>query len=209
MYNRSRRHSSHRDQDSPSSSGSNSESGIPYAEANEDIGEIPLDKIDTFVIPSRDDKGGFSRISLPMPPYMLRNIQILLKSNRFPYLEVSDFVRHAIYRHTGFCVRIRQSIPKSIIPGLEAIMEVCRDNEYRIRVHEAFLEIDKQVSICMQRGEIGEAVRLINIIKSRLDGIPPSPALLEIMTRLQEKYQYVLGSEGLVHESEVEKKKKK
>ena len=187
----------------------NSESGIPYIDANEDTNEIPLDQIDTFVIPSRDEKGSFIRVTLQLPPYLIRQLQILVKSNRFPYLEPTDAIRHAIYRHIGFCVRIRESIPKSIVPSLDAMMEVCRDNDFRIRIHEAFQEVERQLSLCVNRGEIGEAVRLLNMIKKRMDGVPPSEHQREIMSLIQKDYNYVLGQNGdLVKGDEAGKKKK-
>ncbi len=184
----------------------NSESGIPYLDANEESGETPLDHIDTFVIPSRDEKGSFSRINVQLPPYLVRQLQILVKSNRFPYLETSDAIRHAIYRHIGFCVGIRVTIPKSIIPALDAMMEVCRDNEYRIRIHEAFQEVERQLALCMERGETGETVRLLNVVKKRLDGVEPSAYTKEIYERVQKDFDYVLGTGGALEKSKLKKK---
>jgi hypothetical protein len=170
------------------------ESEIPYIEAHE--GETPLDQIDTFIIPSRDERGGYSKVALNMTPYMYRQCQIIVHSRRFPYLEVSDLIRHAVYRHLRFCVSIRHTLPKHMIPALEAVMEVCRDNEFRLRVNEAFAEIDRQVKQCISRGDTPGAVRLINLLKSRLDGVSPSSELREFMNRLVYDYGYVIGDNG-------------
>lgn len=162
---------------------------IPYQEANIEIGEIPLPEIDTFVIPARDEKGAFSRITMHIPPYLLQGAQVLMKSNRFPYLTEQDLFRHAIARHIPWLVSIRESVPKALSSSLEAMNELCRASDFRIRVHEAFAELDRQVSLCMNRGETVEAVRLLNIVMSRLDGVPPSPQTAEVKARLIERIE--------------------
>lgn len=170
--------------------------GIPYIEANPDTGEMPLDHIDTFVVPGRDEKGAFNKVTFQLPPWMLQQAQIICNSRRFPYLEVGDMVRHALARHIKFCVNIRQSLPPSIVSVLEAMMEASRHNDLRIRSHEAYVEIEKQISRCMVRGETMEAVRMINVILQMLQGVPTSPAITGLTKRLQDQFNYVIGTDG-------------
>jgi len=173
-----------------------SNSGTPYIEANPDMGEIPLDEIDTFVVPGRDEKGGQAHVQLSMTPYMYRQIQIVVASRRFPYLDVSDFIRHACYRNIGFCVSIRHSLPKHISPSLEAMMEVCRDAELRLRVVAAFEEIDRQIANCLSHLEIPEAIRLMTILKNRIDEVTPSPRQKQVRSEILRRYGYVLEHNG-------------
>jgi len=175
-----------------------SNSGTPYIEANTELGEIPLDEIDTFVVPGRDEKGGQAHVQLSMTPYMYRQIQIVVASRRFPYLDVADFIRHACYRNLGFCVSIRHSLPKHISPALEAMMEVCRDAELRLRVAAAFEEIDRQIANCLGRLEIPEAIRLMTILKNRIDEVTPSPRQKQVRSEILRRYGYVLEHNGTV-----------
>jgi Arc/MetJ-type ribon-helix-helix transcriptional regulator len=169
---------------------------VPFQDASPELGEIPLDDIDTFVIPARDEKGAYTTVHLNFPPHMYRQMQIVVKSGRFPYLDVSDFVRHAAFRHLHFCVDIRESIPKSVYTATEAMMEVSRDNELRLRVASAFEEIDRQITGHMDRLEIADAIRLLTILKNRIDVVPHSPRQFQVRAGILRRFGYVLEHNG-------------
>lgn len=184
---------------------------IPYQDANIDLGEIPLDDIDTFIHPARDEKGVGSRMSFNVPPHVERQIQIIIRSCRFPYLRDSDFIRHAIYRHIHFCTQLRQSIPKHIIPMLDSIGEVCRDQEYNERMREAFERINQRVTHLQNSGDLQESTRLLNIVKERIDSVPPSHWQQKFKQEFEKRYQTNISSMGMAmapvksHEEDDEK----
>jgi len=171
---------------------------VPFQDANPELGEIPLDDIDTFVVPARDEKGAYTTIHFNIPPQMFRQLQIVVKSGRFPYLDVSDFIRHACMRHLRFCVDIRESIPGHVYTSTEALMEVCRDNELRLRVAAAFEEIDRQITGHMNRLEIADAIRLLTILKNRVDMVPNSPRQFTLRQGILRRFGYVLEHSGAV-----------
>ena len=171
---------------------------VPFQDANPELGEIPLDDIDTFVVPARDEKGAYTTIHFNIPPHMFRQLQIVVKSGRFPYLDVSDFVRHACMRHLRFCVDIRESIPGHVYTSTEALMEVCRDNELRLRISAAFEEIDRQITGHMNRLEIADAIRLLTILKNRVDVVPNSPKQFTLRQGILRRFGYVLEHSGAV-----------
>jgi len=186
---------------------SHGNSSIPFQDANPELGEIPLDDIDTFVVPARDEKGAFTTIHFNIPPQMYRQLQIVVKSGRFPYLDVSDLIRHSCMRHLRFCVDIRESIPGHVYTSTEALMEVCRDNELRLRVASAFEEIDRQITGHMDRLEIADAIRLLTILKNRVDQVPSSPRQLTLRQGILRRFGHILEHSGAVRpmtESEKE-----
>lgn len=170
--------------------------GIPFRDADPTTGELPLDDIDTFIHAARDDKGVSSRISFNIPPYMERMVQIILKSNRFPYLRDADFWRHAAYRHMHFCLGLRQSIPKHILPTMDAIGEICRDEEIRHRMQECFEQVERRVRFLQSCGEKAEMIRLINLVKSRVSELPPSHWQRKFQSEFDEKYNHHLMAGG-------------
>lgn len=179
---------------------------VPFVDANPELGEIPLDEIDTFVVPARDEKGAYSAVHFNVPPHMFRQMQIVVKSGRFPYLDVSDFVRHACFRHLHFCVDIRESIPNHVYTACEALLEVCRDNELRLRVASAFEEIDRQITGHMDRLEIADAIRLLTILKNRIDVVPSSPRQFQLRQGILRRFGYVLEHNGEVRTMTDEEK---
>lgn len=152
-----------------------SNDSIPFRDADPTIGEIPLDELDTFVVAARDERGVSIQVTLHMPPYMERQIEVILRSGRFPYLRKADFIRHAIYRHIYWTVGIRHNIPKHILPGLDAVLEVCRDEEINMRMEEVFFKIDDRVNGHMAKGDHAEVIRMLNSIKNRMGEIGDSP----------------------------------
>ncbi len=172
--------------------GTSNHIGIPFRDADTSIGEIPLDEIDTFIHAARDDRGVSSRISFNVPPYMERQIQIIIRSSRFPYLRDADFWRHAAYRHVHFCVGLRHSIPRHILPTIDAIGEICRDEEIRHRMQECFEQVERRVRYLQGRGERSEMIRLINLVKNRVAELPPSHWQRKFQTEFEEKYNHHL-----------------
>lgn len=173
---------------------------VPFQDANLELGEVLLDDIDTFVVPARDEKGAYTTIHLNIPPQMYRQLQIVVKSGRFPYLDVSDLVRHALMRHLRFCVEIRESIPGHVYTSTEAMMEVARDNELRLRVAAAFEEIDRQITGHLNRLEIADAIRLLTILKNRVDMVPSSPRQVALRNGIIRRFGYVLEHSGEVRQ---------
>jgi hypothetical protein len=180
------------------------EAGIPFRDGIEEIGEKRLKDIDTFVIPARDDKGAHTSVRFECPPSLYRQVQIILKSNRFPYLDVGHFMRHAMYSHIRWLVSIRYSLPRQMIIQLEAMMEVCREYEFRVQAIAAMEMVDKSIETCLNRMEIGEAVRLLNLMKDKLKDVPDSPKKRHILKELLLRYGYIFGDEGEVRQGTPE-----
>lgn len=149
-------------------------SEVPYREADEASGEKALDEIDDFRVSARDDKGGSLPSTTYGPPLLWRHVEIIIHSRRFPYLNIGDFVRHAVVRHIRFCASIRASIPRHLTPALESMLEVVRDDEQRVQVEAVLQRIKERVDYYLNKGETGDAVALIYKLKTRLDGLQPS-----------------------------------
>jgi hypothetical protein len=164
---------------------------VPFRDADEELGEIPLQMLDSFVVPARDEKGQQVPVHFHMPPYMERQVQIIVRSMRFPYSRPADFIRHAVNRHIQWTVGIRQSIPKHMVPALEAILEVCRDNELRMAVENALERIEMQVQAHIQEGESAEAYRLLALVRGKLDGIQDSTRIRKFKRELDAKYGHL------------------
>ena len=151
-----------------------SASDIPFRDADPDGSELPIEEIDNFVIPGTDDHGASEHIHMRLPPILRRQIKIIMASNRFPYLTESSFIRHAIVRHSYWLVSLRSSIPKHILPTLAAHLEVCRDDEMRIQIERVFIKIDERISFHLSRGDHSEVIRLLNLVKARMQGVQTS-----------------------------------
>lgn len=138
------------------------------------MGEVPIAELDTFIVPATDDRGVGEHMQLRMPPFVRRQIRVVLGSNRFPYLTEAALIRHAVVRHLYWLVQLRHSIPRHILPALAGVLEVCLDDEMRIQLEHVFQKIDERISFHLSRGDHGEVIRLLNLVKSRMMGVQPS-----------------------------------
>lgn len=142
---------------------------IDFLDADSEGNEVPLNDLDTFIVPARDSKGFSEPFHLSLPPIVLRHVDHIIRSHRFPYLRRGDLVRHAIVRHIRWLISIRESIPRHMLIALEAMMEDCRESEQRIRVQEALARIEERVKFHLEQGDTGEALRLLSVMRARVD----------------------------------------
>lgn len=176
--------------------GDSTSSDIPFRDADLELGEIPVDELDTFVVPGSDERGAGEHVHLRMTPYLRRQLRIILTSNRFPYLNESALIRHAIVRHVTWLVSLRNSIPKHILPQLSAVLEVCRDDEMRIYLENVFEKIDQRITFHLSRGDHAEVIRLLNLVKARMSGVQPSTWQRRFWNTFNEKWAGYLASPG-------------
>jgi hypothetical protein len=181
-----------------------SNSEIPYIEADQDSGEIPLDELDTFVIPARDEKGIGVSVTLHMPPYLERQIEIAVASRRFPYLRAADFIRHACVRHLAWLTGIRLSIPRHMTVSVNTVMDAFRDAEFTSQVELAFSHMDRLVTAHVNRGDKLEAIRLYVRIRTRIQESAQCNWRDRFLREFDAKYSYLMAVErkpmGLVGE---------
>lgn len=204
------RRGKHSDPDNvPSSSQRGVPDDIEYQDANPDVQvacptcgalhyEVPIEEIDTFVIAGRDDRGAHMEVRISMPPAMVRAIQIIVRSLRFPYIDVASLIRHAIKRHLYWTTALRNSIPRHILPGLEAVMDVARDDDMRTRVEEALARTESQIDRHMRSGESAEALKMLASIRAKLEGVQDSTWTRRFANEIDHKYRDCFNSDGTV-----------
>jgi Arc/MetJ-type ribon-helix-helix transcriptional regulator len=170
-------------------------SEIPYIEADPEQGELPLDELDTFIIPARDEKGVSVPVNLHIPPYLERQVEIIVASRRFPYLRVSDFVRHAVTRHCGWLMDIRYSIPRHMASTLATVHDALRDEEFSLQVEQSFIRMDHILAGHINRGDKTEAIKLYVRVRSRIMEAAPCSWKDRYLKEFDSKYSYLLAVE--------------
>jgi hypothetical protein len=168
-------------------------STVNYRDADHDSGEVPLVQIDNFFVPGRDDKGASQPITLHVPPFFARCLDVMIHSKRFPYANREDLLRHAGLRHLRWLSGIRTTVAPQMIPELDAILEVHRDAEFRMRMEKAFRDLDRLVEIYVRSNEQGEAVRIINLIMTRMHKVESSARHREFIANCLRRYSQVMA----------------
>jgi hypothetical protein len=167
---------------------------VPFRDAEAGSGELPLSQLDDFHCPARDEKGAHQQITFSVPPFMVRQIDIILHSRRFPYATAADLLRHALKRHIDWTAAIRATIPTHITSAMESLLAICRDEEIRIKMEEIFSRAEKLAQYYFDKGEHNEAIRLLNTIKQQITDVPAGMWRNEFLAQFTSKWApYLAG----------------
>ena len=147
---------------------------VPYKDANPESSEVPLDDIDNFIVPGRDEHGAHQTITINCPPLLVHQIDVIVRSQLFPYINREAFVRHAIVRQLRWCQIIRpEQLPQHIAPTIESLLERCFQSQMRKKVQAAFEALRETLLQCEKDGEWLEVMRLCYYVREKLQGVDP------------------------------------
>ena len=177
---------------------------VPFEDAFPDSDEIPLAKLDEFIVPGSDDKGRKVTVSLNIHPMLDRQIDVILNSRRFPYANRRDLFRHGAARHVAWLLNIRQTVPRHHMSMFDASIEVVRDDEAAMKMEQVFLILHDRVNDHVAKGEDGEARRLISQIDQKLRQLQVSLWVSRFGERFYAKYGSWLRSGGNPHSKKAE-----
>lgn len=164
--------------------------GIQFLDAQYD-GEIPLDEIDEFIIPGADQKGRSVTITFNIPPELDRQLDVVMCSRRFPYVNKKDLIRHAVARHVGWLINeIRKNIPREKFWFFRSIVEAIRDDEALMKMEQVFQILSSRAQEHMNRGEQQELIKLVSHINQSILQMPDSLWV----RRFKERFYPVYGS---------------
>jgi hypothetical protein len=193
----------HHDSDTSStpstrSTGGNHHSGVPFVDAHPETNEVPLDQLDNFIVTAQDQNHISEPVSFRIPPFMKRYAKIIVASGRFPYLDIEDFIRHAFARHVEWLCTIRQSLPQHIRVSMTQQIEVCADDEMRMQVEQVFTRAEERIKYHMARGDMGEVVRLVNLMREKFNHTHASARMREFKERFDKTYcGYLQANRGV------------
>lgn len=169
---------------------------MPFEDAEPGSPEVPLAELDEFIVPGSDEKGSKVTITFNVPPLLDRQIEVILNSRRFPYVNKKDFFRHAALRHIGWLLDIRMTVPKHFFYFTQTVDEMVRDDEAGMKMEQVFNILHDRLNDHMDRGENGEALRLVSLINQRLKEMRPGTWIKRFSERFFSKYGSWLYSPG-------------
>ncbi len=147
---------------------------VPYRDASPDGIEIPIDELDNFIVPGRDEHGGHQMVTVSCPPLLVHQMDVAVRTGLFPYINREALIRHAQVRHLRWLHNIRpDSMEQHTMPALEAMLRQCFEVQMHKKVKAAFDGLRETILQAEQDGEHMEVVRLVNYVKVRLDQVNP------------------------------------
>lgn len=153
---------------------------------------------DEWLVPARDNLGQSVRAFFRIPPMMDKAIEIIVNSKVFPFKTRADFHRHAILRELGFLHRLEPRFPRHFLSALHAVLEIVRDDEMRSQMEGVFNGLAARIEAHLQRGDMGEAVRVAALTKSQLLHLEDSAWRRRFMARFNRQFVPLLQGEVVV-----------
>lgn len=148
---------------------------VPYIDAKPGTSEVPLDELDNFIVPGRDEHGAHQPITVNCPPLLVHQVDIIVRSQLFPYINREAFVRHAMVRQCRWLQGIRpEQLQQHLSPAIEAILERCFQSQMRKKVAAAFEGLRETILQCENDGEWLEVLRLCYYVRDRLKAVDPA-----------------------------------
>lgn len=145
------------------------------AEQLERIRSYPPDEIldeeqlrdpNAFIVPATDERGQSAKISCNVPPGLMRQIDIIMGPGcAFPYLTVSDLMRHALMRHLEFLVRVEPKYDQHFLSGVKTINRILNDANFKQQLEDVRSKTVAQINSHLEKGEISDAIRIIGEIR--------------------------------------------
>lgn len=166
----------------------------PSQDQYPDNAAVPQYDASDFIIPAQDSKGISTRQWFRCQPGLDRQMEIVLRSGRFPYRTKGDICRHAVTRLMKWLETL-EDVP-SVTAQVDAINDIMRDELFHQEFEASFETLSKTVSGHLARQATGEARRLVAMVRKRVETMPSGFWQSRYMERLMQEHGYLLAAGG-------------
>lgn len=157
---------------------------------------------DEFRIPASDTKGHSARMWFQAVPTMVRRVEEVVQSKKFPYRTMGDLLRHALHRHMHWLEKMDGTIIS--MGQVDIALEVLRDEEYNSEFRSVFGRLEARVAQHLAEGAKSEAIRLVLTINNHIQRMPDGFWKERYRSELRTKYGDLLGKGELAKLGEME-----
>lgn len=124
-----------------------------------------------FIVPASDTKGHGVRRDFRLSVSMDREIQVIVNSKLFPFMDASDLLRWCV-REGLARLNAMEEIPNSVFGQAEAAMEIARVLVYQKQYEAAFLQLDEAVQGYRAVGAFTEIRKMYAQVHAKFQDMP-------------------------------------
>jgi len=136
-----------------------------------------------------DNKGHDSKTNLRVQPAVARQMDIVVKSGRFPYRTSGELMRHAIYNHLEWLATVDQTIP-SVMAQVDAINTLINDEQMLQEQSQVLQRLLATVERHLSMGDASSAHRLAETALVSIDTMPPGAWRDSYRQRFRAAFRY-------------------
>lgn len=153
---------------------------------------------DEWRVPASDSRGHSARVQFRVQPGMIREVDEIIQSRKFPYQGQSDLLRHALYRHLRyletFAMPTGEPVVNSVGRMVDAILAVVQDDEYHNDFRLTMQLLNERITDHVRDGGHNEARRLVMQIVDLVNQMPAGYWQRKYSEELQAKWGSFLSA---------------
>lgn len=150
------------------------------------------------LIPASDDKGHNVSLSTRVPSTWVREIDTLIKERDLPYLNKSDFVRDAVFKHLRFCEDWGEQEHSCTYYRIVSLVKLHTEDHTREEFEKMVGILDRNVKVFLDDGNSEQAGRCVKGVVYALRGMPDGYWKNKYLGMLEEKYAGLInGGSGV------------
>lgn len=148
-----------------------------------------------FVVPGQDSKGHSHRVQCRVMPAHYRALSMIYTSKKFPFRTMGDVVRWCIdkgIRELGTIVKTEKI--ESVISQADTIKDILAEEAYQHEFMATFDSLAKTVSLHTASQAVGEARRVVAIIRQRIEKMPEGYWRTRHLDEMKRQFGHLLDS---------------
>jgi hypothetical protein len=143
------------------------------------------------LLPSSDDKGRNVKFQVRMPPDWQRQIDVIVKSSKFPYVNRGEVARDAIYRHLVWLEKFE--IPQdSILHKIQSMTDLLEEAKIQQGYERIITNLEERVSYFIQKGARNEAVKYVLRMLGYVDEMAEGHWKAQFRKEIKDRYKGLL-----------------
>jgi hypothetical protein len=164
-----------------------SEPGATAATAKYDPGK--------YLIPGQDSQGHHERIYCRVQPGIVRQIEVLLRTKKFPFRTNGDVMRWCVWAGLKVLDRMEPT-PNTFLSRCEAVQEILRNELYQLEYMTALGNLEKAVAMYVSMGAAGEARRCVAKVQAQFKIIEEEYWRNKMLKELTGRFGHLMASGG-------------
>lgn len=142
--------------------------------------------------PASDAKNASAKFQVRMSPDWIHQIDVIVKSHKYPYVSRGEVVRDAIYRHLIWLEEF--AIPKdSILHKIQSMVDMLEEHRTQQGFEKVMSSLEDRVAYYGQKGARGEAVKCVLKVLGYVDEMREGHWKDQFSKEIKERYAGLLG----------------
>lgn len=151
---------------------------------------------ESFIIPGQDQNGNSIRLWCRVVPMLDRAMDVIFASRKFPFKAKGDLMRWCIKRGVEQLEEM-EPVQGSVMAQVEAMMSILRDEELNHSFLTLFQTMTATIGMHVQAQAIGEARRVIAIMKGQIQKMQDGYWRQRYLRELEEKFGHLMKGSGV------------